>query len=99
MVTDSAGQPLPIAKLTGITPPKIGKMHWRKSRQSPRETEQAEGEEAGRNDQVGREICTMLRDQAARRGQVLQPGIQLFRVEIQYDDGKLRETKELLFAE
>ena len=28
----------------------------------------------------------MLRDQAARRGQVL-PGIQLFRVEIRYDDG------------
>ena len=99
MVTDSAGQPLPIAKLTGITPPKIGKMHWRKSRQSRREPEKAEGEKAGRNDQVGREICTMLRDQAARRGQDLPPGIQLFRVEIQYDDGKLRETKELLFAE
>ena len=99
MVTDSAGQPLPIAKLTGVTPPKIGKMHWRKSRQSQRETEQAKREEAGRNDQVGREICTMLRDQAARRGQVLPPGIQLFRVEIRYDDGKLRETKELLFAE
>jgi hypothetical protein len=98
MVTDSAGQPLPIAKLTGVTPPKIGKMHWRKSRQAEREAEAA-GENAGRNDEVGREICTMLRDQAARRGQALPPGIQLFRVEIQYNDGKLKETKELLFAE
>ena len=71
MVTDSAGQPLPIAKLTGVTPPKIGKMHWRKSRQSERETEKQKEERTGRNDQVGREICTMLRDQAARRGQAL----------------------------
>ena len=44
MVTDSAGQPLPIAKLTGVTPPKIGKMHWRKSRQSQRETEKQKEE-------------------------------------------------------
>jgi hypothetical protein len=99
MVTDSAGQPLPIAKLTGVTPPKIGKMHWRKSRQSERGTEKREGGNAGRNDEVGREICSMLRDQAARRGQILPPGLQLFRVEIQYNDGKLKETKELLFAE
>ena len=99
MVTDSTGQPLPIAKLTGVTPPKIGKMHWRKSRQSQRRTVNAEGHEAGRNDEVGREICTMLREQAARRRQVLPPGIQLFRVEIRYNDGKLTETKELLFAE
>jgi hypothetical protein len=99
MVTDSAGQPLPISKLTGMTPPKIGKMHWRKSRQSERGTEKGEGGNAGRNDEVGREICGMLRDQAARRGQILPRGLQLFRVEIKYNDGKLNETKELLFAE
>ena len=99
MVTDSAGQPLPISKLTGVTPPKIGKMHWRKSRQSTRGTETGDGRNAGRNDEVGQEICTMLRDQATRRGQVLPPGIQLFRVEIKYHAGMLTETKELLFAE
>jgi hypothetical protein len=99
MVTDSAGQPLPISRLTGVTPPKIGKMHWRKSRQGERGIEKAEGQNASRNDEIGREICTMLRDQAVRRGQVLPPGIQLFRVEIQYGDGKVTETKELLFAE
>jgi hypothetical protein len=97
MVTDSAGQPLPIAKLTGVTTPKIGKMHWRKARQAERAA--ATGQDVGRNDEVGREICTMLREQAARRGQALPPGIQLFRVEIRYHDGKLTETKELLFAE
>ena len=99
MVTDSAGQPLPISKLTGVTLPKIGKMHWRKSRQSQGETEKAEREDPGRTDEVGREICALLRHQAARRGQALPPGMQLFRVEIQYNDGKLKETKELLFAE
>ena len=99
MVTDSAGQPLPISKLTGVTLPKIGKTHWRKSRQSQGETEKAEREDPGRNDEVGREICALLRHQAARRGQALPPGMQLFRVEIQYNDGKLKETKELLFAE
>jgi hypothetical protein len=99
MVTDSAGQPLPIAKLTGVTPPKIGKMHWRKSRASERGVDRAARQGADRNDKVGREICAMLRDQAARRGQALPPGMQLFRVEIRYHDGKLTETKELLFAE
>jgi hypothetical protein len=99
MVTDSAGQPLPISKLTGVTPPKIGKMHWRKSRQKARATENEARGNAGQNDEVGREICTMLRDQATRRGQVLPPGIQLFRVEIKYNDGKLKETRELLYAE
>ena len=97
MVTDSAGQPLPIAKLTGVTPPKIGKMHWRKIRRT--EGTAAQGKDVDRNDEIGREICTMLRDQAARRGQALPPGIQLFRVEIRYHDGRLTETKELVFAE
>ena len=100
MVTDSSGQPLPVSTLTGVTPPKIGKMHWRKSRERDSRVVQRTGEEdANWNDEIGREISTMLRDQATRRGQILPPGIQLFRVKIEYNDGKLKETKELLFAE
>jgi hypothetical protein len=95
IVADSAGQPLPVSTLTGISPPKIGKMHWRKSRQQ----ERAAAEEASQNEESGREICTLLREQAARRGHTLPEGIQLFRVEIEFNDGKLSETKELLFAE
>ena len=100
MVTDAEGRPLPISTLTGVTPPKIGKMHWRKSQEREsivRET--GKDDTAGRDEDIGREICTMLRQQAARRGQTLPQGIQLFRVEIQYDDGKIKETRQLLFAE
>ncbi len=98
MVTDSGGQPLPISTLTGVTPPKIGKMHWRKS-QEREAARKAEKHEPGGHEEVGREICAMLRQQAARRGQILPPGLQLFRVEIQCHDGRIRETQELLFAE
>ena len=100
MVTDAEGRPLPISTLTGVTLPKIGKMHWRKSQEREsmvRET--GKDDTAGRDEDIGREICTMLRQQAARRGQTLPQGIQLFRVEILYDDGKIKETKQLLFAE
>ena len=54
---------------------------------------------AGQENAIGREICQMLRQQAIKRGQTLPQGIQLYRVEIQYDDGKIKETKRLLFAE
>ena len=99
MVTDSGGQPLPISTLTGVTPPKIGKMHWRKSRERESAARKAGARQVGGDDEIGREICAMLREQAARRGQVLPQGIQLFRVEIQYHDGKITERRELLFAE
>jgi hypothetical protein len=99
IVTDSGGQPLPISTLTGVTPPKIGKMHWRKSRQREAGPEIAGEDSPSADKEIGREICAMLRQQATRRGQTLPPGIQLFRVEIRYHDGKINETKELLFAE
>lgn len=100
MVTDAEGRPLPISTITGVTPPKIGKMHWRKSQERESMVRRTgKHDTAGRDEDIGREICTMLRQQAARRGQTLPQGIQLFRVEIQYDDGKIKETKQLLFAE
>jgi hypothetical protein len=98
MVTDREGQPLPIATLTGVTPPKIGKMHWRKSQEHPADRKAA-GDQPGPDEEIGREICAMLREQAARRGRELPPGLQLFRVEVQYHDGSIRETQVLLFAE
>lgn len=100
MVTDAGGRPLPISTLTGVTPPKIGKMHWRKSQE--REAmggRSGEQDSAGQDEAVGREICGMLREQAIRRGQTLPEGVQLYRIEIQYDDGKIKETKHLVFAE
>jgi hypothetical protein len=99
IVTDSGGQPLPISTLTGVTPPKIGKMHRRKSQERDPGPGSAGEDSSGANKEIGREICEMLRQQATRRGQTLPPGIQLFRVEIRYHDGKINETKELLFAE
>jgi hypothetical protein len=99
LVADSGGQPLPIATLTGITPPKIGKMHARKRQERSSALDKAGEDRAKRNYEIGREICMMLREQAARRGNVLPQGIQLIRVEVRYNDGKLKETREIFFAE
>jgi hypothetical protein len=90
---------LPIATLTGITPPKIGKMHARKRQERSSALDKAGEDRAKRNYEIGREICMMLREQAARRGNVLPQGIQLIRVEVRYNDGKLKETREIFFAE
>jgi hypothetical protein len=99
LVTDSGGQPLPIATLTGITPPKIGKMHARKRHERSSVPDKAGENDAERDYEIGREICMMLREQAARQGNILPRGIQLVRVEIRYHDGKLEETSDVLFAE
>jgi hypothetical protein len=100
MITDAEGRPLPIATLTGVTLPKIGKMHWKKSQEREAMARKSgEADPAGQEKEIGREICEMLRRQASRRGQTLPPSVQLYRVEIQYDDGKIKETKRLLFAE
>ena len=99
LVTNSEEQPLPISTLTGVTPPKIGKIHWRKSREQEVAARKLGKSHSGSDHQAGREICAMLREQAAVRGQNLPQGLRLFRVEIQYDRGVIKERKELLFAE
>ena len=100
MITDAEGQPLPITTLTGVTPPKIGKIHRKKSQEHESMARKSgEQDSAGKEIAIGREICGMLRQQAIKRGQTLPQGVQLYRVEIRYDDGEIKETKRLLFAE
>ena len=58
LVTDSEGQPLPVAKLTGVTPPKIGKMHGENRGKTQFGARQRRREDrAKRNYEIGREIC------------------------------------------
>ncbi|HEY5812972.1 MAG TPA: hypothetical protein VIT23_10010 [Terrimicrobiaceae bacterium] len=100
MVTDAAGQALPIASVSGITPPKIGKIHFKKSQTYEAKARKADPQGMpGQEETIGREICDMLREQAVKRGQTLAQGLQLYRVEIQYVDGQIKETRRLLFAE
>jgi len=100
MITDAEGRPLPITTLTGVTPPKIGKIHRKKSQERESMARKSgEQDSAGQEKAIGREICEMLRQQAIKRGQTLPQGMQLYRVEIRYDDGQIKETKHLFFAE
>jgi hypothetical protein len=99
VVTDSDGRPLPITTLTGITIPKIGKIHWRKSREREATARSGEQDPAGQEKAIGQEIFEMLREQGTKRGQILPPKMQLYHVEIQSDDGKIKETKRLLYGE
>jgi hypothetical protein len=77
MVTDAEGRPLPISTITGVTPPKIGKMHWRKSQERESMVRRTgKHDTAGRNEDIGRRSA-MLRQQAAD-GANLPQGINCF---------------------
>jgi hypothetical protein len=103
VVADAAtGEPLPIAELTGITCPKIGKI-WRtkaaelagKLKTSKTELSHSEG-----GDQtIGLAIFSQLRGYAKDRNQTLPARLQLRRMEISYADGKVVETPDILATE
>ena len=99
-VTDAKGDLLPIATLTGITSPKIGKIYRKKTEDEarrkgirvfdlPLEDRQA----------VGLEIFAYLRAQAARLRQTLPEKMQLAMVMLSFENGEVCDRPEIIVTE
>jgi hypothetical protein len=100
VITDSGGNPIPVATLTGLTSAQVGKTYRKKSGEHSAEMKKIGDESSTESDRVvGREIFDALRQRAARRGKDLPGKLQLHVAEIRFADGQLTETKRLLFAE
>jgi hypothetical protein len=100
MITDGEGKPIPVATLTGITCPKIGKIFRKRSDEMadklklkrtalPQEMVQA----------VGMSIFQQLRKEAAGMNKELPPKLQLMRTDITFEDGKIVELPHLIATE
>ena len=99
-VSEADGKGLPIATLTGITSPKIGKIYRKKADElskkigvSPNKftPEQIQG--------LGLEILTFLRHEAANKKQTLPAKLQINKIVISYQDGKIVETPSIFAKE
>ncbi len=100
VVMDGEGKPIPVGTLTGITASQVGKAYRKKSKELSLERPQvARQSRADRDRAVGMEIFEMLRQQAAKRGKDIPEKLQLHLVEIRFEDGQIKETKRVLFAE
>lgn len=100
VITDGGGNPIPIGTLTGVTSSQVGKTYRKKSRTHGAEMKKSGKESRTERDRVvGTEICHMLRQRASKRGKDLPEKLQLHLVEIRFHDGRLEETKRILFAE
>jgi hypothetical protein len=100
LITDGAGQPIPVGTLTGVTASQVGKAYRKKSKELGRPTNPLAGQSrADRDRMVGAEIFQMLREQSAKRGKELPESLQLHLVEIRFEDGEVKEKKRVLAAE
>lgn len=100
VVTDGQGGAIPVGSLTGVTASQVGKAYRKKSKEFAMKAPKASGlSRADRDRAVGREIFAMLRQQAAKRGKEVPASLQLQLVEIRFEDGEIKETKRVLFAE
>jgi len=99
-ITDGDGKPVPVADLTGISSPKVGKRYRTfsedeakrlkiKGKDLPPEGRQAAGER----------IFTQLREGAARRKKELPDKLQLVRAELSYENGQIRDNIETIARE
>lgn len=100
LVSDGDGKPLPVAELTGITCPKIGKMFRTKASEVAAEMKVSKSSLGPEQLQaIGSEIFTQLRHYAKDMHTALPPKLQLSRVDISYDNGRVIETPQLLAKE
>lgn len=100
VVTDGEGNAVPVATLTGITAPQVGKAYRKKSKELPSSDVPGAGESRAERDRaIGTEIFRMLRQQASKRGKEIPAKLQLHLVEIRFEDGQVKEARRVLFAE
>ena len=96
-ISEADGKGLPVATLTGITSPKIGKIYRKKADELSRKIKITPSNFTPDHMQsVGRDILTFLRHEAANKKQTLPDRLQLNRIWIGYLDGKVIETSSVI---
>lgn len=109
MVTGMDNKPLPIAELTGITCPKVGKIfrtiaaeHKSKAKKEARSEDDVDNDSdqltREQTQAIGMEIFKQLRREATKLKKTLPPQLRLTRIYISYKDGKIVD-RPLVLAE
>jgi hypothetical protein len=100
VVADADGQPIPIADLTGITCPKVGKMYRKKALELGKHLKFGGSSLPPEQQQkVGEEIFAQLRQYARQLNKEMPAKLILQKIEISYRDGKVTENPEVLAKE
>ncbi len=100
IVADADGQPIPIADLTGITCPKVGKMYRKKAGELASRLKLDRGSLPTEQQQkVGEEIFAQLRLYAKQLNKSLPDKLVLQKVDINLRDGKITENPKVLAQE
>jgi hypothetical protein len=100
VVADGDGEPIPVATLTGISCPKVGKMFRTKSDELAGSLGVRRRElDAGQLRAVAGAVFAQLREGAATRNQPMPEKLRLSIASVSYVDGQVVEDHELVAAE
>lgn len=100
IVADGVGQPIPIADLTGITCPKVGKMYRKKAQEAGKLLKlNSSSLPPDLQQKVGEEIFAQLRQYARQLNKEMPAKLILQKIEISYRNGKVTENPEVLARE
>ncbi len=100
IVADAAGQPIPIADLTGSTSPQVGKMYRKKAEEAGKPWKlKSSSLTPDLQQKVGEEIFAQLRLYAKHMKKTLPDKLMLQKVDVSYRDGKVTENAEVLARE
>jgi hypothetical protein len=100
MISDGDSNPIPIATLTGVTCPKIGKIYRKECEEVAKKLKLNKDRLPAEHKQaVGEKMFSYLRTEADARQKTLPPKLQLVRMEISYQGGKLSESPEIIAKE
>jgi hypothetical protein len=99
-ISEADGKGLPVGTLTGITSPKIGKIYRKKADEFSKKTKVSPSKfDAAQVQAIGLDILTFLRHEAENRKQTLPLKLQINKIVISYQDGKIVETPSVFAKE
>lgn len=99
-ISEADGKGLPVATLTGITSPKIGKIYRKKADELSKKIGVSPSKFSPEQVQsLGLDILTFLRHEAENRKQTLPAKLQINKITISYKDGKIIETPTIFAKE
>lgn len=100
MLANGQGEPIPVAVLTGVTCPKVGKIYRTECQKVADKLDMNKDKlPPAQKQAIGEKMFAYFRDEAASRKQVLPDKLQLIRKEISYQNGAIAETSEVIAKE